>query len=102
MFKPNGTTSVPKFVPRLMLDKVKLLCSSEMLYSNIFKNLCHLIEEQFNIEIQTIFNSHCVFLLFGKTSNEFRLQFNVRQSSTTKLLLQSVTPISLKQQIWLL
>ena len=29
----------------------------------------HLIEEQFNIEIKTIFNSQCVFLLFGKTSN---------------------------------
>ena len=50
----------------------------------------HQFEEQFNIEIQTIFNSQCVFLLFGKTSNEFRLQFNVKQSSTTKLLLLSV------------
>ena len=25
MFEPNGTTSVPKSVPRLVVDKVKLL-----------------------------------------------------------------------------
>ena len=31
MFKSNGTTSVPKSIPRLVVDKVKLLCSSEMI-----------------------------------------------------------------------
>ena len=30
MFKSDGTTSVPKSVPRLVVDKVKLLFSSEM------------------------------------------------------------------------
>ena len=30
MFKLNGTTSVPKSVPRLVVDKVKLLFLSEM------------------------------------------------------------------------
>ena len=30
MFKSNGTTSVPKSIPRLVVDKVKLLFSSEM------------------------------------------------------------------------
>ena len=30
MLKPNGTTSVPKPIPHLMLDKVRLTFSSEM------------------------------------------------------------------------
>ena len=30
MFEPNGTTSMPNSVPRLVVDKVKLLNSSEM------------------------------------------------------------------------
>ena len=30
MFKTNGTTSMPKSVPSLIVDKVKLLYSSEM------------------------------------------------------------------------
>ena len=30
MFKSNGTTSMPKSIPRLVVDKVKLLFSSEM------------------------------------------------------------------------
>ena len=34
MFKLNRTTSVPKSVPRLMLDKDRLLFSSEMVYSS--------------------------------------------------------------------
>ena len=33
MFKLNRTTRVPKSVPRLMLDKVRLF-SSEMFYSS--------------------------------------------------------------------
>ena len=57
------------------------------------RNFYHLIEKQFNIEIQTIFNSQCAFLLFGKTNNELRLQFNAKQSSTTKLPFLSLTYI---------
>ena len=34
----NGTTSVPKSVPRLVVNKVKLLFSSEMLYSPLIKH----------------------------------------------------------------
>ena len=30
MFKSNGTTSVPKSIPRFVVDKVKLLYSSQM------------------------------------------------------------------------
>ena len=52
-----------------------------------------LLEQLKNIEIQTIFNSQCAFLLFGKTSNELRLQFNAKQSSITKLQFLSVTYI---------
>ena len=33
MFEANGTTSVPMSIPRLMLDKVRLLFSSEMLFT---------------------------------------------------------------------
>ena len=57
------------------------------------QNLCHLIEEQFNIKIQTFFNSHHAFLLFGTTNNELRLQFNAKQSSTRKLQFLSITEI---------
>ena len=34
MFKSNGTTSVPKSIPRLVVDKVKLLFSSELFLSH--------------------------------------------------------------------
>ena len=34
MFKSNGTTSLPKSVPRLVLDKVRLLFPSEMFCSS--------------------------------------------------------------------
>ena len=33
-FKSNGTTSMPKSVPRLMLDKVRLMFLSEMFCSS--------------------------------------------------------------------
>ena len=45
--------------------------------------------------MQTIFNSHCAPLLFGKISNKLRLQFNAKHSSTTKLQLSSVTSIKI-------
>ena len=68
-----------------------LLRHGSFSYVVYLQNLCHLIEEQFYIEIQTIFNSHRASLLFGKISNKLRLQFNAKQSSTTKLQLSSVT-----------
>ena len=37
MFEANGTTSVPKFIPRLILDKVRLLFSFEIFYSSQIK-----------------------------------------------------------------
>ena len=37
MFNANRPTSVPKSVPRLILDKVRLLFSSEMFYSSQIK-----------------------------------------------------------------
>ena len=39
MFEPNGTNSMPKSVPRLVVDKVKLLNSSEI-YSQINQEIC--------------------------------------------------------------
>ena len=35
MFKSNGTTSMPKSVPRLVLDKVRLVFVSEVVHSNV-------------------------------------------------------------------
>ena len=37
MFEANGTTSMPKSVPHLILDKVRLLFSSEMFCSSQIK-----------------------------------------------------------------
>ena len=43
MFEANETTSVPKSVSRLILDKVRLLFLSEMFYSSQITNALRLV-----------------------------------------------------------
>ena len=60
---------------------------------NITLDCCHQFEEQLNIEIQTIFNSQCASLFSWEIRQYFRVQFNAKQSSISKLELLSVTCI---------
>ena len=71
--------------------------SGAIKFSCLLKSISSKLVSSDRVTIQhqnTIFNSHCAFLLFGKTSNELRLQFNAKQSSSTKLHFLSVTFMS--------
>ena len=92
----------------IKINQIESIPSPLFNYNN-FKNLDNRIKkelkkyifETFTIwsrnnstsKYKQFFNSQCAFLLFGKTSNELRLQFNAKQSSTTKLQFLSVTYI---------
>ena len=51
----------------------------------IFANINISWKNNFNIEIQSVLNSQCVFFIWENNLKEFRVQFNAKQSSTTKL-----------------